>query len=85
MQLQNAKARKSSMNRLGSKKNLHDTLLGKKGRVSVEVNNFAGRGQLRLMGEFWSCRALYDEDLYRVGEKLVVVAVEGVKLVCKKA
>ena len=73
------------MNWHGSKKTLHETLLGKKGRVSVEVNNFAGRGQIRLMGESWACRALYDEDYYRVGEKLVVVAVEGVKLVCKKA
>ena len=67
-----------------SKKTLYDALLGKKGRVTVEVNNFAGRGQLSLAGESWACRALYDEDLYVVGEKLVVVGVEGVKLVCKK-
>lgn len=72
------------MNLFGSKKSLYDSLLGKKGRVSVEVNNFAGRGQIRLMGESWACRALYDEDLYEVGEKLVVVAVEGVRLVCKR-
>lgn len=73
------------MNLHGSKKTLHDSLLGKKGKVIVEVNNFAGRGQIRLLGESWACRALFDEDLYEVGEKLVVVAVEGVKLVCKKA
>ena len=59
--------------------------LGKKCIVTVEVNNFAGRGQVRIGGETFSCRSLFDEDLFEVGERVVVVAVEGPKLVCKRS
>ena len=61
-----------------------ENTLGKKCIVTVEVNNFAGRGQVRVGGETFSCRTLFDEDLFEVGERVVVVAVEGPKLVCKR-
>ena len=61
-----------------------ESTLGRKCIVTVEVNNFAGRGQVRFGKESFSCRTLRDEDLFEVGEKVVVVAVEGPKLVCKR-
>ena len=61
-----------------------DNILGKKCIVTVEVNNFAGRGQVRVGNETFACRTLFDHDLYEVGEKVLVVAVEGPKLVCKR-
>ena len=71
---------------LKARKQITDSdILGKKCIVTVEVNNFAGRGQVRIGNQSWSCRTLFDEDLYEVGESVVVVAIEGAKLVCKKA
>lgn len=61
-----------------------DDLLGKKCIVSIEVNNFAGRGEVRVGNQTFACRTLFDADLYEVGDKVVVVAIEGPKLVCKK-
>ena len=61
-----------------------DDMLGKKCIVSVEVNNFAGRGEVRIGRQSFACRTLFDADLYEVGEKVIVVAIEGPKLVCKK-
>ncbi len=61
-----------------------DSALGRKCIVTVEVNNFAGRGQVRIGKQTFACRTLYDEDLYEVGEKVIVVAIEGPKVVCKR-
>ena len=61
-----------------------DSTLGKKCVVTVEVNNFAGRGQVRIGKETFACRTLFDEDIYEIGEKVLVVAIEGAKLVCKR-
>lgn len=63
-----------------------DALIGEKVVVTEKIENVIGRGQVKLSrnGQGWSARAVTDETEYDVGEILHVVAVEGVKLICKK-
>lgn len=61
-----------------------DYIVGEKCVVTETINNFAGCGQARVNGQIWSARGSCDSDVFEVGELLTVVAVEGVKLICKK-
>ncbi len=58
-------------------------LVGKKCIVDEEINNAAGSGQVTVNGISWSARSVNDDITYSVGEILTVVAVEGVKLICR--
>ena len=62
----------------------YDNIVGETGVVTVELDNFAGRGQIKVKGQIWAARSVSDEDVYDVGEILHIVAIEGVKLVCRK-
>lgn len=59
-------------------------IVGSRCRVIVEVDNYAGRGEVSVRGQIWAARAVSDEEIYDVGETLSIVAIEGVKLVCRK-
>ena len=61
-----------------------DAIIGEKCVVSEKIDNFAGCGLVRVKGQFWSARGVNENDVYEVGEVLSVVAIEGVKLICKK-
>jgi membrane protein implicated in regulation of membrane protease activity len=61
-----------------------DAIIGEKCLVIEKIDNFAGCGQVRVKGNVWSARGVSDDDEYEVGEVLKVVAIEGVKLICKK-
>jgi membrane protein implicated in regulation of membrane protease activity len=52
--------------------------------VIERIDNYAGRGQAKVRGQIWSARSVDDEETFEEGEILRVVAVEGVKLICKK-
>ena len=62
----------------------YDSIVGETGVVTVELDNFAGRGQVKVKGQIWAARSVSDEDVYNVGEVLHIVAIEGAKLVCRK-
>lgn len=70
---------------LGDKVGIEDTsiLVGKKCIVDEVINNDAGSGQVVINGLFWSARSVVDGEIYEKGKVLTVVAVEGVKLICK--
>ena len=70
---------------LGDKVGVEDTssLVGKKCVVDEVINNEAGSGQVIVNGLSWSARAVADDEVYECGAVLTVVAVEGVKLICK--
>jgi membrane protein implicated in regulation of membrane protease activity len=57
-------------------------LVGKKCIVDEEIDNSAGRGQVKINGQAWAARSVSDEK-YEVGKTLVIVAVEGVQLICR--
>ena len=61
-----------------------DAIIGEKCIVTEKIDNFAGCGQAKVRGQIWSARGVNDDDTFDVGEPLTVVAIEGVKLICKK-
>ncbi len=61
-----------------------DAIIGERCIVTERIDNYAGCGQARVNGQIWSARGAYDDDVFEVGEVLNVVAIEGVKLICKK-
>ena len=61
-----------------------NAIVGEKCIVTEQIDNYAGHGQAKVKGQIWSARSVSDEDVVEVGEVLLVVAIEGVKLICKK-
>ncbi len=61
-----------------------DAIVGEKCVVTEKIDNFAGCGQAKVNGQIWSARGLQDDDVFEVGEVLRIVAIEGVKIICKK-
>ena len=61
-----------------------DNIVGKRCVVVESVDNYAGCGQVKVNGQSWAARSARDDEKYEVGDNLVIVAVEGVRLVCVK-
>lgn len=66
-----------------SKTNI-EAIVGEKCIVTEKIDNFAGCGQAKVKGQIWSARGVNENDVFEVGEVLDIVAIEGVKLICKK-
>ncbi len=60
-----------------------DAIIGKRGIVSERIDNLSGCGQVKVGGQVWSARSLDPDILFEPGEVVTVVAVEGVKLICR--
>ena len=69
---------------INKKKTDIDSIVGQRCFVTDRVDNYAGRGQVRVNGQFWAARASSDNDVYEEGEFLRIIAIEGVKLICRK-
>ena len=61
-----------------------DAIVGERCVVTERIDNFAGCGQAKVNGQIWSARGVGEDDVFEVGEALKVVAIEGVKLICRK-
>ena len=61
-----------------------EAVVGEKCVVIERIDNYAGCGQAKVRGQIWSARSIDDEVTFEENEVLRVVAVEGVKLICKK-
>ena len=61
-----------------------DAIIGERCVVTERIDNFRGCGQAKVKGQIWSARGVGEDDVFEVGEALHVVAIEGVKLICKK-
>ncbi len=61
-----------------------EAIVGSKCVVTEKIDNYAGCGQAKIGGQIWSARGVGEEDVFEIGEVLTVVAIEGVKLICKK-
>ena len=61
-----------------------DDIVGEKCTVIETVDNYAGSGLVRVKGTEWSARSVNEDDIFEVGKKLTIVAIEGVKLICKE-
>ena len=61
-----------------------ENVIGERCRVEERIDNSAGCGLVRIGKSVWAARGVGEEDVFEAGEELVVVAAEGVKLICKK-
>ena len=61
-----------------------DLIIGEKCVVTERIHNFAGCGQVKVKGQIWSARGCSEDDEFEEGEILSIVAIEGVKLICKR-
>ena len=66
------------------KKNKGDGIVGERCIVVERVDNYAGCGEVKVKGQVWSARGVYENDVFSEGEELKIVAIEGAKLICKK-
>lgn len=67
-----------------SSKTNTDLIIGEKCIVTEKIHNFAGCGQVKVKGQVWSARGCSEDDEFEEGEILSIVAIEGVKLICKR-
>ena len=74
---------KRNLPKSDSKTNIN-AIIGEKCVVTEKIDNYAGCGQVRVNGQIWSARCAKEDDSFEVGEILNIVAIEGVKLICKK-
>lgn len=58
-----------------------ESLIGKKARVTVEINNAESKGAAILNGQEWTARALEDDKVYPVDAMVEVKEIRGVKLI----
>lgn len=61
-----------------------DSVIGKTALIIEEVNNIEGRGAAKLNGQVWSARSKHPDETLVPGDQVIVLAVEGVKLICRK-
>ena len=61
-----------------------NSVIGEKCVVIEEINYYAGSGIVKVKGTQWAARSSYEEEIFPVGETLKVVAIEGVRLICKR-
>lgn len=61
-----------------------DAVIGEEAVVTEAIDNLNAKGQVKVKGQVWTARASDKNTTYAVGEVLHVVAIEGVKLICKK-
>lgn len=69
--------------KVGQTKTNVDALIGKRGIVIKTISSFE-LGQVKLNGQIWTSKAM-DEMSHEVGEEVEVIAIEGVKLIVKRA
>ena len=56
-------------------------MIGKTAVVTEEIDNLAGKGQVKVLGNVWSARSVNDDMKIPVGQHVVVQKIEGVKLI----
>lgn len=62
-----------------------ESLVGVKGTVTEKVENLAGSGLVRTGDYSFAARALEEDAILEPGTRVEIVAVEGVKLICRAA
>lgn len=60
-----------------------DRVLGEEAVVIETINNLAGSGQVKVLGQVWTARAKNPEATYNADEIVLVENIEGVKLIVK--
>lgn len=58
--------------------------VGTRVKVVEPIDNLAGSGEVRIGAEMWAARSVSDDVTFAVGETVQIVALEGVRLICKQ-
>lgn len=58
-----------------------EALVGKTARVIEDINNLKGQGQVVINGLEWTARSSDDTIVFKTGDAVTVVGIEGVKLI----
>lgn len=61
-----------------------DALVGQTAIITEEVHNLEGKGAAKIQGKEWSARAEQDDTVLETGSHVEIVAIQGVKLICRK-
>ena len=61
-----------------------DSLIGAQAVVIEPINNLHAKGQVKIRGQVWTARSSEEGVTYEEGEVVNVLAIEGVKLICKR-
>ena len=61
-----------------------DAVIGEEAVVIEPIDNIAGHGQVKVRSQIWTARSADHNVKYETGDILRVVAIEGVKLICRK-
>ncbi len=56
-----------------------DRIIDQRAVVTQTIDNRAGTGQIRLMGQVWTARSIQDENSFQLGETVIVREISGVK------
>ena len=58
-----------------------EALVGKTARVIVDINNLKSQGQVVINGLEWTARSSDDTVVFKIGDSVTIVGIEGVKLI----
>ncbi len=61
-----------------------DDMVGEKCVVVEKIDTFAGCGLVKVRGQIWSAKGISSDEIFDVGDTLVIIGIEGVRLICKK-
>lgn len=62
-----------------------ESLVGRQAIVLSTIDNIQGIGQVSVGGQEWSARSYSDTEKLEQGAVVIIVAISGVKLICKPA
>lgn len=60
-----------------------ESLVGRQAIVLSQIDNVQGIGQVSVSGQEWSARSYADNEKMEQGAVVTIVAISGVKLICK--
>ena len=60
-----------------------NSIIGKKGIVQADINNYDTTGKVKVEGELWTA-ITDDSEIIKAGEQITVLSIDGVKLKVKK-
>ena len=60
-----------------------ESIVGKQGIVLSQIDNLKGQGQVSVGGQEWSARSADDDQVLEERSVVEIVAISGVKLICK--
>ncbi len=61
-----------------------DLIINETGIVMEDISNIEAKGSVKVNFQIWTARAESDTDVIKAGDKVKIVALEGVKLICRK-